>query len=206
MIYKTQGYCVKPRSFNDIEKIIMPFRTFINPDNSDYLPIDYILEDMSGINANYGDRIIQFSIYLRTKSEMPNTYGQTAPCDHNNVVKIFIREDVYEDACEGNLRARFTLAHEIGHALLHNNEQMAFNRTESKFPIYCSSEWQANTAAGILLIPPDKAKKFRDPIICSQKCGVSLTATSITMNNYISNGYITNNDIKGNPIYFPTDY
>ena len=55
MIYKTQGYCVKPRSFNDIEKIIMPFRTFINPDNSDYLPIVWLGTSVE--NQEVTDRI-----------------------------------------------------------------------------------------------------------------------------------------------------
>lgn len=67
---------------------------------------------------------------------------------------VQIREDVYKRACAGEGRDRFTIAHEIGHLVLHSG--LSLQRTAvSSGPIrpYESSEWQANAFAGELLMP-----------------------------------------------------
>ncbi len=53
-----------------------------------------------------------------------------------------------------------------------------------------NSEWQANTASRNIINspPPDKAEKFWDHEICSQKCRIFLTTIKITiMLNHILN-------------------
>jgi hypothetical protein len=68
--------------------------------------------------------------------------------------------DVWDGAKVGNARFRFTVAHEIGHVLLHRGDLMqhrgcafrdAVTATEKlppDIPIFCSPEWQANVWAG----------------------------------------------------------
>lgn len=65
---------------------------------------------------------------------------------------IILREDVYEGAHEGNGRDRMTVAHEIGHLLMHKN--IAFARAERvEIRAFESSEWQAKCFSGELLSP-----------------------------------------------------
>ena len=56
-----------------------------------------------------------------------------------------------------NMRARFSLAHEIAHVILHRNQALSFDltaaRDASSLPYYCKSEWQANAGAAALLAP-----------------------------------------------------
>ena len=66
---------------------------------------------------------------------------------------IVIRESVYNGAVEGDPRSRFTIAHEIGHAILHTESRVALARNGESIPAYMDPEWQANTFAAELLVP-----------------------------------------------------
>lgn len=81
---------------------------------------------------------------------MQINHGDTDP-----VQKIIrIREDVYEGACNDKGRDRFTVAHEVGHALLHCG-QISLNRQapDIDIPTFRDPEWHAQAFAGELLIP-----------------------------------------------------
>ena len=74
-------------------------------------------------------------------------------------------------------RYRFTLAHEIAHVRLHTQafEKLRKDvRTPSEWPaiilgipdvLYGSMEWQANTFAGLILVPPDSLKQEYDLVV-----------------------------------------
>lgn len=67
---------------------------------------------------------------------------------------IIIRESVYEAAANCNHRHRFTIAHELGHAILHKNSELSLARMNSNdIKAYENPEWQANEFAGNLLLP-----------------------------------------------------
>lgn len=80
-------------------------------------------------------------------------------------LEIGIRRDVWRLIEKGDGRARFTLAHELGHAALHKDEvfnggvvyrdgtSMASERLRPGMKIYESPEWQANTFASAFLMP-----------------------------------------------------
>lgn len=70
---------------------------------------------------------------------------------------IYIKQSIYEEAySEKYCRANFTIAHEIGHFILHRVLNLiSFSRvanTNQKKP-YEDPEWQANTFASELLMP-----------------------------------------------------
>jgi hypothetical protein len=57
-----------------------------------------------------------------------------------------------------NNRERFTTTHEAGHIILHrkifeNKSVMAARKSKLELPTYMDPEWQANAAAGALLMP-----------------------------------------------------
>lgn len=88
---------------------------------------------------------------------------------------IYIRESIFERACQGKGRDRFTIAHEIAHAMLLDEAKINFNRSSGKLPCYKDPEWQANCLAGELLIPYELCKDMSvDEIV--KKCGVSYEA------------------------------
>ena len=89
-------------------------------------------------------------------------------------------------------RAKFTLAHELMHALKHtfkNTDELIFCRKamETNPPRYRHTEWQANKFAGALLIPSALfMNRFRFMAInnIAQECGVSYSATEAQINLY----------------------
>ncbi len=83
----------------------------------------------------------------------------------HGAVAVRFRPDVWEGVGAANARFRFTIAHEIGHVVLHRDD-LARNRgcafrdvvtaTEKlppEVPIFCSPEWQANVWAAAFLMP-----------------------------------------------------
>lgn len=74
---------------------------------------------------------------------------------------IIFSEETYEGLCMDKPRAKFTLAHELGHGVLHGSflrlppegrkRHQTFKRTT--LPAYLDPEWQANAFAGSFLMP-----------------------------------------------------
>ncbi|WP_157669316.1 ImmA/IrrE family metallo-endopeptidase [Chitinibacter sp. GC72] len=92
---------------------------------------------------------------------------------------VCIREDVYEKAVDGDPRARFTLAHELGHLVLHKNIGLARSNSNLVMKIYENSEWQADEFAGQLLAPDHIIAKMKTAAEIAAKCGISLSSAMI---------------------------
>jgi Zn-dependent peptidase ImmA (M78 family)/transcriptional regulator with XRE-family HTH domain len=91
---------------------------------------------------------------------------------------IMLREDVYDAACSGQGRARFTVCHEFGHFLLHRKIVMARSRQEHHH-VYRDSEWQADFFAGCILLSKKHLSQFRDPDDAAKRCGMSREAARV---------------------------
>lgn len=76
-------------------------------------------------------------------------------------ITMYVLERVYDEALEDRGRARFTLAHEGGHVLMHCTGDITLNRIECpdklRIPIENerNPEWQADQFAAELLAPFD---------------------------------------------------
>lgn len=118
--------------------------------------------------------IPNFSYEIGTIEEMGGTHGLTYPQDS----LIILREDIYEGALNGVGRDRMTVAHEIGHLLMHKN--IAFARAEPGVEIraFESSEWQAKCFSGELLVPMTQAHLLKNMSVeeIASECGVSAHA------------------------------
>ena len=66
-----------------------------------------------------------FECEVREYGQMLSAEGYASPDER----RIILREDVYVGACEGKGRDRFTVAHEIGHILLHSTSRLVVPRT-----------------------------------------------------------------------------
>jgi len=128
--------------------------------------------------------IVKFMEYVLTRlgleyeiipnEEMGGVYAETTP--ENG--KIFISESTYDGACDGIPRDKFTIAHEIGHGLLHTLDRVIFTRTSNEIKPYESPEWQANVFAGELLVHTDSIHSLSVEDI-ADKYEVSFTVASI---------------------------
>jgi len=83
--------------------------------------------------------------------DMSGVYAETIP--EQGLLRI--SETTYNGACDGTPRDRFTIAHEIGHLLLHTPNRVIFTRSDNEIKPYENPEWQANTFAGELLVSTD---------------------------------------------------
>ena len=95
---------------------------------------------------------MEFDYEIVEDREMKSNYAET---DLSNDV-IRIRESVYLRARQGSPRDRFTVAHEIGHYVLHKGKVLLC-RSDEKIKPYEHPEWQANTFAGEFLVPYEEA-------------------------------------------------
>jgi len=143
-----KGYKVKGRSLNEIRGLAHRFRGVFEL-KSPYLDVIRFLD------AIVAEGIWELEVV--PDMELPiDTWGETRPYqqeDGSIISFIKLKECVYDGASRGNGFHRFTVAHEMGHAIMHTNE-LSFARTidhREKGLWYCDSEWQANNFASELL-------------------------------------------------------
>lgn len=110
-------FSVPPRSRKNIRYIAAEFRKIVNKPRGRF-PIMDILEF---ILPKVDDK---FEYEIRSIEEMGDNLGYTNPDKH----RIVLRQDVYDRARAGSPRDRFTVAHEVGHYILHRDVQVNFAR------------------------------------------------------------------------------
>ena len=115
-----------------------------------------------------------FNYEIVSDKELPGMEGRTLPGEH----LIQLPENVYYSARRGEGRARFTVIHEIGHYLLIDKNSVALCRANERIPAYRDPEWQANTLASALLMPPSLTAGMSQTEIASV-FGVSAEAARV---------------------------
>lgn len=165
--YKAQGI-----SRNDIRHIVREIRRGTNLEYTMYFPVVRFLENILPI------LIPDFQLEIVPREEMGNKHGETYPS--KNLIRI--REDVYMNAVEGNGRDRLTIAHEIGHLLLHDDDSIALCRLEpnEKLKPYEDPEWQADAFGGELLASSYLIRGLTSAEV-QVKCGVSEAAANVQL-------------------------
>lgn len=150
MSYYVDDHRVPPKSRAEIRRLANTIRTLSGVRYDAPFPI------MRFVELVLPKMFPGFAIEVLPMSEMGNKHGETLP--DRRIMRI--REDIYERACRGG-RDRLTVAHEVGHLLMHSGLTVAMARNVSDYPAYESSEWQANAFAGELLIPHDAVVGMR---------------------------------------------
>ena len=87
---------------------------------------------------------------------------------------IMIRPEIYHRAVAGYGRDRMTLAHEVGHLLLHTEVQLARRVGADPIEVFRDPEWQAKAFAGELMIPRRLYPKRQHPVEAADLLGVSV--------------------------------
>lgn len=109
-------------------------------------------------------------------------------------IHLTLSERTYHRLERGHPRARFTLGHEIGHAVLHGVEllqqellhlrQHALARGGPVHPHYLDSEWQADAAASALLMPAEGLEELGRGRALSSKLIADVYGVSIEAATY----------------------
>lgn len=118
----------------------------------------------------------EFEVEILENSAMDDM-AVTFPEKH----KMYIREDTYQGAIKGNGRDRFTIAHEIGHYILHDVNSISFARGSEEIKSFESPEWQANAFAAEFLMPRALLSGMSQQRV-STECGVSAQAAKYQVN------------------------
>jgi len=116
----------------------------------------------------------EFNWEIVPDKELDGLEGLTLPSEH----LIVLPERVYMDAVKGLGRARFSVAHEVAHYLLISDTSVALCRSDANLPAYRDPEWQANTLAAELLMPPSMTVGMSAKMI-AKVFGVSLAAAEV---------------------------
>jgi len=158
------GSKVPPRSKKDIYRIASDIRSVFNL-NGPYVFIENIYEALPELMEGFNFEIVG-------SEEIDNDEGRTEP----NSRLIQIREDVYDGACKGIGRHRFTMAHELGHLFLHPNVQFCRFEPNELPKLYLDSEWQADTFASGFLVNEDHLRLCGSIEEVSTTFGISYSA------------------------------
>lgn len=139
--------------------------TIVEPLNEKQISdIAYKLRDLIGMKKQYKFPIVEFvEIVL---SRIDDTYGfNVTEIDDPEIDGMYafynprenemtIRSDVYEQALNGDGTSRFTIAHELGHYILHRKGvRLCCISDDFEVSEKYDPEWQANKFAVALLMP-----------------------------------------------------
>lgn len=197
---KNRGFPAKTaQSYSSIENRASDVRKKISPHNSptDALPGLEIFESLN-----------KYRIKTHASKAIPLTYEvKPIPIEAlarydeiHRLIVVTLSEQTYADLeCE-EPRARFSLCHEVGHAVLHVNELRALSQIPhseaalmrgdiSPYPLYYDTEWQADAFSAALLMPASGLFEIEQQGILSsseiqRRYKVSSPAANIRLANY----------------------
>ena len=169
-----KGFEVSPRSRDAIRDVASKVRREIANFKGVDAPVFIDIVEYLDIILPQVDH--GFCLDIRSRQEMGSNHGLTIPREK----RICIREDVYEEACNGRGEHRMTLAHELGHYRLHDAIIFAkrWEGKSSSLPQYKNSEWQADCFGGELLMDYDHIRQCLNIREIMKECGVSFEAAS----------------------------
>lgn len=173
---------VPPQSRVKLRGLAGLVRKFV-PVLGPYFPIVDVIE----LRFAALDEPFAISLDVRETEELGGDHAQSIPSER----LIMVRKDVYRGACEDRGRDRFTLAHELGHVLLHPDAVHARRCRRQEIKAYCNSEWQANAFAAELLMPVEHIHLCSSIADVMRIFGVSHDAANYQVNEiYLREGFI----------------
>lgn len=175
------GFEVPAMSWAEIDDITETLRRRADTLDKPYFPIGEYLELVMS------NQLRLFDIEVISRDEMPGEFATVSR--DGRVLKI--REDVYEDVWRGTGHARFTLAHELGHMVLHcTGVEVYALATGQRVPGFRDSEAQANHFASTLLMPKKFFSSSDTVETVSRRHGVSRQAALLRLKYLSAKGFL----------------
>lgn len=132
----------------------------------------------------------EFTVEVIEPSVMSARYGTahaiTIPADQT----ILVHEDIWSRAEAGEGRDRMTLAHELGHLVLHARASFARKVESRPVATYRQSEWQADAFAGELLMAAHHLGGCRGPEDLMVCFGVTFSAAQTQWKAFQRDGLV----------------
>lgn len=169
------GFVVQPRDKVWIHNIAENVRRKFCPDQITYFPIEHVVEFEL-------DRVAEgFSLFIVPHIVLPEYEAAV----HVRRKLFCISELTYRKVIERDPRARFTMAHELGHLVMHRNEgKKVALVTNSSGEMYRDSEWQADVFAQALLISRENIRRLKSTEEAVSACRVSHRAAEMAFRYY----------------------
>ncbi|ACK49164.1 hypothetical protein Msil_0183 [Methylocella silvestris BL2] len=171
-------YRVKGRSNFEIHQIAKKTRDFFGVHGERYIDVLTCLTSKSILTV-HGKKKLNF--HIRPDDEMGTADGMTS--HGKDFVTIAVKQSVRDAAFLGVGRARNTLAHELGHAVMHKSVEMPRrtigNITPKWLKPFESAEHQVKVFAPAFLINDAIAETLTSADAISIEFGVSLESANI---------------------------
>jgi len=151
----------RAQSYASIERVTVALREKLELDEFDRFDALHFFEKQLGdITIVDGNKKIQM---LEAVDDCPQE-GMTRWDPAAKRLEVVLAESTYELLQENHVRARSTVTHETGHAILHTAQiirlagmslgsHVAFHRDRNPHQAYLDTEWQANAFGSALLMP-----------------------------------------------------
>ena len=174
-------YRVAPMSWNDVDQTADRIRETLRLTDTCFFPIVDVIEKV--LPQLTGE---DFAFEVGSQEEMGSAEGLT--CPEGKFIRL--REDVYNDVCADGARARFTLAHEFGHFLLHTGQNRPLERAQpnERLRPFESAEKQADRFAATLLMPACLIWPMDTISDLVAKFGVSHSAAEVRLDKLLKEG------------------
>lgn len=165
-------YKADPVSREDIRRFIRVLKRKVGLEYELYFPILPFVENVLPL------LIPDFQFEVVPTIKMGGKHGETYPS--KNIMRI--REDVYLRAAAGEGRDRLTIAHEVGHLFMHEDDSIALCRLApgEQLRPFENPEWQADAFGGELLASSYLIKGMSEYEV-QEKCGVSSSAAYVQL-------------------------
>jgi hypothetical protein len=165
-------FLAPPRSAKDIENKALDWRHALG------VPDEWAPNIVELIELQLPKLIWTFALVVRPDDEMGDAEAYTEFIPPH----IAVRESVYRLARHRGSRARMTLAHELGHLVMHPGAVKPRIESGNKTSLSrkCdSAEWQARKFGAFFLLPHHIVIQFGSPRELAENCQVSLQAAEI---------------------------
>jgi hypothetical protein len=171
-------YRVKPRSDLETRRLAKGAREYFGVSAQHRVDVIACL-NRNTVRTVMGGKRLNFQV--RPDREMSGNDGSTSY--GKGIVTIAVKQSVYDAALMGDGRARNTLAHELGHAVMHDGPPMARRVEGSLRPGWIkpfeSAEHQAKVFAAAFLINDTIGSTFFNAEDISVEFGISLESATI---------------------------
>jgi hypothetical protein len=149
---------VRIKTREDIAKIVMAWWMVASKLGHSFNVCNFVVEVLANRLRNKGT--LQIKLY--SPEELPEK-----ACVSFNPLTLHIVEQIWQDAGFGRTYARYIVAHEVGHIVLHDEFAAAFSEEKAAQLNFVqneeSGEWQANIFADYFLVPDHLAVRLGEP-------------------------------------------
>jgi hypothetical protein len=154
----------RPRSKVAIRREVENLKRKLNIPINSKTDVAKILDEMTDLGYEYE---------IVPDNELDDAVYAITEINRMSIETIKIKESVYLRAIEGSSRDRFTIIHEVGHAVMHS--ERIYHRRGEEIKVYENPEWQADQFSAEFLMPI-KGIKGMDAYEIKEKYNVSKSA------------------------------